>query len=79
MNKPLTADSQSDQSIGKQSYWYHYGWLWFVIALPITVVIAAIITVAIAFHHAPRLLPIESEISTTNPQNELVIPESKQI
>ena len=37
--------------------WYRYPMVWFVIMLPMSVVIASFITIAIAFENAPQLVP----------------------
>ena len=38
--------------------WYRYPMVWFVIMLPMSVVVASFITIAIAFNHAPQLVPV---------------------
>lgn len=36
--------------------WFRYGMVWMIILLPLTAVVASLITVAIAYKHAPTLL-----------------------
>lgn len=36
--------------------WYKYPWLWFVISLPATAVVAGLITVYIAQQNAPQVI-----------------------
>lgn len=42
--------------------WYRYGMVWMVILLPLTVVVASMITIAIAINNAPTIV----EKGTTN-------------
>ena len=37
--------------------WYRYGMVWMVIALPLIVVIASLVTISIAFSNSPEVIP----------------------
>jgi hypothetical protein len=39
--------------------WYKYPWVWFIIALPASAVIAGVITVYIAHQNAPQVIAKE--------------------
>ncbi|GHA17437.1 hypothetical protein GCM10008090_28910 [Arenicella chitinivorans] len=41
--------------------WYQYMMVWLVIALPLIVVVASMVTVTIAHQNAPQLVPVSSE------------------
>ncbi|MEM7359058.1 MAG: hypothetical protein AAF431_08175 [Pseudomonadota bacterium] len=64
--------SQTQTKTAIQSLpWYRYPMVWFVIMLPMSVVVASFITIAIAFENAPQLVPaknVSSSMDTTNTQ-----------
>ena len=48
------------QAQSESTPWYRYPMVWFVIMLPMSVVIASFITIAIAFDNAPQLVPAKN-------------------
>ncbi len=49
----------SQQSLNEPqppSAWYRNIWVWFIIALPLTVVAASMVTIVIAYNNAPTLI-----------------------
>lgn len=47
--------------------WYRYPMVWFVILLPMSVVAASFVTMAIAFEHAPEIVPTGAVIESSEP------------
>ena len=41
--------------------WYHYGMVWMVIALPLIVVVASMVTISIAFNNSPEIIPSKQQ------------------
>lgn len=61
---------QDDENI-ESLPWYRYGMVWMIIMLPLTVVVAALITVGIAMQNAPTLTTnVGSNINTAPSQTE---------
>ena len=53
--------------------WYRYGMVWMVIALPLIVVVASMITMSIAFKNSPEILPSNQQQFS---EAESIMPES---
>lgn len=47
---------QADKNATKKLPWYKYPWVWFVISLPASAVIAGLYTVYVAQQHAPQVI-----------------------
>ncbi len=56
----LTKANTTETQIESKA-WYRYMMVWLVIALPLIVVIASMVTVTIAHQNAPQLVPVSSE------------------
>lgn len=48
--------NKTKQQTHKKSPWYKYPWVWFIIALPASAVIAGLYTVYIAQQNAPQVI-----------------------
>ena len=56
----------NDQQSKQQDIWFRNPMVWFIILLPLTVVIASIITIGIAHKHAPTIVPSSATASSTD-------------
>lgn len=48
--------SQAANTLDSQPPWYRVGMVWLMITLPLIVVLASLLTVAIAYQNAPNLI-----------------------
>ncbi|WP_154222870.1 FixH family protein [Marinicella rhabdoformis] len=50
------SNQKQSQSTNQSKAWYRYPWVWFMIALPASAVVASLFTVYIATENAPTVI-----------------------
>ena len=57
--KLKTNSERDENNSSKEQPWYKHPWVWFIIALPASAVIAGVITFYIAHQNAPQVIAKE--------------------